>query len=271
MLDKMRLTVHDMAIEIDLNRTTIAFSGESIRVSEGLLGLAELILPRIDLNRHVSIFPRTGALDRCPVTPLENFRSKIRAQRFKTWVEETANTFATTYQVPVFLCDRSEVERAESELFLLRKGGFGGLIDRELSPDFGPTRANSLLGISFFGWRDFVLNINVIIKSDNSDAAKRIANKIRMMRSEGDPRMIGVKSLGASLPSREASVLSLQLTLPEATPPDLILEFVRSQVEIGGHEILNCELEGVIRSSDLPFATLLYPRLEQIITIKVNV
>ena len=270
-LSSLGLTIHYCESDIDHNRTVIAFSGELEPVEKGLFALSEMILPGIDLNRHVGVHPRIGGLDVCPFIALDIPKTKLRAQKLRDWVESVASHFAEKFEVPVFLYEKSEKGRHESDLPALRKGGFGGLLERTIEPDFGPKKAHPQLGATIMGWRDFLVAVNVNLNTVDSDAAARIAVKIRELRADGDERMLGVRALGFALASRDMSQVSLNLTLPDLTPLDPVLEFVSSTAAGLGVEVAFCELVGVIRDTDLPNATRINPRDEQIVHIGVRV
>lgn len=265
------VSLHFCESDIDHNRTVTAFSGPFDAVEAALFELCALILPSIDLNRHVGVHPRIGALDVCPFIPLEPPKTKLRAQRLKESIEGTAQTIAQQYDLPVFLYEKSEKGRHEADLPTLRKGGFGGLLDRVLEPDFGPNRAHTHLGATIMGWRDFLIAMNVNLRIADPIPARRIADRIRQLRTNGDPRMLGVRALGFPLASREMSQVSMNLTLPDLTPVDPILDYVTTVADSLGAEVAYYELIGVIRSVDMESAGKLHPRPEQIVPTGVKV
>ncbi len=268
-LDRWPLAVHFCESDVDHNRTVTAFSGEQEPVEEALLDLARLVLPAIDLNRHTGVHPRIGGLDVCPFLPLAPLSTKVRRERFLSWVEGVGASLAEAFEIPVFLYEKSERGRHESDLPTLRSGGFGGLLDRPLRPDFGPTRAHPHLGATVLGWRDFLIAMNANLRTTDLSAAKRVAGAIRRLRAEGDPRFLGVRSLGFPLASRELVQVSINVTMPDLTPIDPILEFVAGHAWDMGVEVAEHELIGVIREQDLPTATRLYPRPAQIVRLEV--
>lgn len=270
-LTELGLKTHYCESDIDLNRTVTAFSGDQEAVEAGLMALCELVLSGIDLNRHVGAHPRIGGLDICPFVALDPPKTKLRAQKLRDWVEEIGRRFSDTYAVPVFLSDKSDMGRHEADLPSLRKGGFGGLLNRTLASDFGPKTAHPLLGATVMGWRDFQIAINVNLDTIAAEPAVRIAHKVRLLRSEGDERMLGVKAQGFSLPSRELSQISLVLTLPDLTPVDPVVEYISEAAQSLGVSVAYPELVSVIRDTDLPTATRISPREEQVVQIGVRV
>lgn len=246
-LERTELDVHYLKGDVDHNRTVSAFSGESSSVFRTLIELARLALDRIDLNHHVGVHPRIGALDVCPFIPYQD----EMIEELKRMVEEFAAEFASNFSVPTFLYERSERGRHESQLPNLRKGGFGSLIGQILTPDFGPNTAHPRCGVTIVGVRDFLVAMNVDLKGADPADAKDIARQIRGARSDGDERFLGVRALGFPLASRGLSQVSMNLTLPDLTAIDPIVDYVIEEARRRDREFERTELIGVIRPRDL--------------------
>jgi glutamate formiminotransferase len=255
------VTVHFADGDVDHNRTVTAFSGPIDLVVDTLMMVSELVLDGVDLNRHVGVHPRIGALDVCPfvLAPETPFAEAEKA------VEQFAARFAERFEVPVFLYEKSERGRHEADLPALRKGGFGGLLDRDLTPDFGPTRAHPQWGVTVIGIRDFLIAMNVNLKTADLEAAKTIAKEIRARRAMGDERFLGVRALGFPLALQNCVQVSLNLTLPDLESVDEIIEWVSEAAHDQGTAVRATELIGVIRAKDLEKATRLSVRREQIV------
>lgn len=180
-------------------------------------------------------------------------------------IDVFAQDIANEFALPIYYYEKSERGRHEADLPSLRRGGFGGLFDRELNPDYGPTKAHPRLGLTVMGIRDFLIALNVNLKHDDGAFAERTAAKIRALRREGDERFLGVRALGLFLASREMSQVSMNLTLPDLTPVDPIVEFVIEEAGKAGVQFAETELIGVIRQKDLADATYLRVNKEQIV------
>lgn len=261
LLAESGLSVHFCASDVDHNRTVTAFSGEASAVFGTIVALAEEILPSIDLNRHVGVHPRIGGLDVCPFiqlddTPLDDANASIAT---------LASLLADRWGLPIYLYEKSEKGRHEADLPTLRKGGFGGLAGKALSPDFGPTYAHPQLGVTVLGVRDPLIAMNVDLRTVDISLARGIAKSIRYLRSEGDVRFLGVRALGLPLASRDLTQVSMNLTLPDLTGVDPIVEWVAEQAGKRGVQIDGVELIGVIRPVDLERATRLMVQPSQIV------
>ncbi len=264
-LSRPDIQVHFCQGDVDHNRTVTAFSGEPGPLEESLLALCGLAFDVVDLNRHVGVHPRIGALDVCPIVVL----SKSEPDFFQAiaFAERLAASIAGRYGVPVFLYEKSERGRHEADLPSLRKGGFGSLAGKTLHPDFGPNTVHPNLGVTVLGVRDFLIAMNADLATENISIARNLAKQIRVLRREGDPRFLGVRALGFPLASRKLVQVSLNLTLPDLTSVDPILAWVMEQASEAKVRIANTELVGVIRSCDVATATRLPVREAQIVEL----
>jgi glutamate formiminotransferase len=256
------LTVHFLESDIDHNRTVSAFSGPPVAIERALKAMATEAFETIDLNHHVGVHPRIGALDVCPFVPLggqdaAGLEAEALAERFGAWVGAQG--------VPVFLYERSARSGRESALPALRKGGFGGLMDKNLEPDFGPSRAHAHLGVSVIGVRGFLTALNCNLTPELPYVAQKLAQRIRALRTEGDERFLGVRAMGFALASRGISQLSMNLTLPDLSPIDPIVQWVQQQAQSQAAGFAGTELIGVIRRRDMEHVTTVYPRRAQIV------
>jgi len=287
------VSIHYLQGDIDHNRTVSAFAGDDVPVFGVLEKLCELAFDRIDLNHHVGVHPRIGALDVCPFVampyPLMTSTfgpppalpppssghqpsspwspQPIRSEELLAAVEAFSAKIAGRFELPVFLYERSERGRHEADLPSLRRGGFGGLIGQELSPDFGPSHAHPRLGVSVVGVRDFLIAVNVNLAAEDAAAAAAIASEVRNLRASGDHRFLGVRALGFGLATVGLSQVSLNLTLPDITPVDPVVEWVMSECPNRGTRVASTELVGVIRRRDLPGATRLAVKEAQIVDL----
>ena len=263
-VDTPDIALHDLRSDPDLNRTTIVFSSDHELVRSIVVRLAGEALPRIDLARHVGAHSRTGALDSCSlVIP---FRDPTRQEMefVHGTTELLAATLAARFEVPVFLTDKAS-RAIEAEALEIRDGGFGSLTGQSLTPDFGPCCVHPQLGVSLIGVRDFFLTFQIDFESPNGGFARTLEREARELRTAGDPRFLGVEPGAASLASRDRARLSLELDLPDLASPDPIIEWAQDRSARAGIRALGAELVGAIRVSDLPGATRLSIRDQQIL------
>ncbi|MCA0359450.1 MAG: hypothetical protein LCH41_00160 [Armatimonadetes bacterium] len=263
LLESADVTVHFAEADLDHNRTVTAFSGDASEVLVTLFELARVWLPAINLHRHVGVHPRIGGLDVCPWIPLAPV-----SPHFGEWIIESAQAFAEEFEIPVFLYEHSASAGSKASLPELRKGGFGALVGQEITPDFGPNQAHPYLGATVWGWRDFLVALNVNFPSENLEAAERIAAEIRSRRRAGEPGFEGVRSLGLSLADQGLVQVSLNLTQPFASKINPVVAFILESAGARGLEGGYTELIGVIPESLARESSLVYPRAAQIVKME---
>jgi glutamate formiminotransferase len=232
-LNRTDLRVHFLESDVDHNRTVSAFSGEERAVQEALIELVAQAFDTIDLNHHIGVHPRIGALDVCPFVPIDGVKNELESAC--ALVERCAATISGRWQVPVFLYEKSERGRHEADLPSLRRGGFGALLERTIHPDFGPDHAHPRLGVTVMGVRDFLLAVNVDLKETDAEVSRRLAQEIRA-------------------------------TLPDLTDVDPIVAWILEQARAAGVGFSKTELIGVIRPQDLPGATRLSIHPDQVVS-----
>lgn len=262
-LTLFRLDIHYLQSNHDHNRTVSTFSGDAVAVFEAMERLCVAGLPRIDLQRHEGGHIEGTDPGKNASVALDD----VTPQVLHRYIDQLSWTLADFYQVPVFLYERSERPRPEDDLARMRKGGFGMLLGRTLSPDFGPQQAHPHLGVVVLGWRDPVLILNIDLGTEDPGVARALASQMRQLRSEGDERFLGVNSLALPLPSQEQSQLHLNLTLPDLTPIDPVVEWVRAEASRYGAVLTGVHLVGAIRSRDLSGATRVRVRPEQLVDV----
>ncbi|MBQ7502714.1 glutamate formiminotransferase, partial [bacterium] len=97
-------------------------------------------------------------------------------------------------------------------------------------------------GASCFGARGPLVAFNIFLKSNNIDAAKAIARRIRA--SSGG--MAGVQALGLYLPSIDQAQVSMNITDIKAAPLHAVFAAVSREAAALGLEIDRSELIGVL-------------------------
>lgn len=233
--------VHFDGSDQDHNRIVTAFSGTPESVSEVLLALSEIAFKDMDMRHHEGVHPRIGALDVCPFILLEGDENP--ALEFTNVI---GRRLAERYHLPVFLYEKSETGKHSADLPSLRKGQYAGLFERNLNPDFGPSTANPRLGATVVGLRNWLLAMNINLPEGHLDEAKAIAKDIRIRRDQGEVTFAGVRALGLPLERRSLTQVSLNLTRPDRTSPDAIIDYVNDRVPVVATELI-----GVIRPADL--------------------
>ena len=233
LLEGASVELHYCQADIDHNRTVTAFSGQAGQVLGALDGLCQLVMPSVNLQRHTGVHPRIGALDVLPFVALPGGLPEhelvLLSRGVASWLSET-------FEVPVFLYDKSAT-KPHADLPHFRKGGFGGMLGRELEPDFGPTAVHPHMGATVVGVRDFLVALNVNFRGSNLAVVETIAAHVRERRKARVPGWSGVRALGLPLAAQEMVQVSLNITKPDQTPIDPIVEWITGQAVGQGLEL----------------------------------
>ncbi len=102
-------------------------------------------------------------------------------------------------------------------------------------------------GATVIGARQFLIAFNINLSSGDLGLARRIARRIRAS-SGGLPC---VKAVGVALSERGMVQVSVNLTDYRVTPPDAVLELVRSEAAASGVSVAETELYGVVPAAAL--------------------
>ena len=131
-----------------------------------------------------------------------------------------------------------------------------------MNADHGPKHASPKLGATVLGVRDWLIAMNVNLAEGRLTEARAIAGEMRVQRDMGDSRFAGVRALGLPLNRRRLTQVSMNLTKPNEVTPDKIIDWIDQR-----ENVVETQLIGVIRELDLPGATRLPIRQEQIVRV----
>jgi glutamate formiminotransferase len=96
-----------------------------------------------------------------------------------------------------------------------------------------------------------VLAVNVNFQHDTGRVARELAAQVRDLRKEGDERFLGVRAMAMVLDSREMTQVSVNLTMPDRTPLDPIVDHLILEASRHGVTYAGSELVGAIRDRDV--------------------
>jgi len=242
--------VIDWSMDVDHNRAVVTFFGEPQDVRVSMLAGAKAAVELIDLTKHRGAHPRVGAVDVIPVVPI---REMTMAEAVALSYE-IGKDIADELHIPVYFYERSAVMRHRMNLAEVRKGGFEALLETGLvngrEPDLGPAQLHPTAGVVIVGARGPLIAFNVNLATDDMEAAKAIAAKIRQVRDSGEA-LPGVKALAVRLKSRGIAQVSTNITQPHQVSIYDVYAFVEREARALGVEVLESELIGAIREESL--------------------
>lgn len=244
--------LHELRADLDANRTWLSFSGPEEALGPILDSVLELVMDRVDLERHAGRFPRIGAVD--DLRLIGEFD-----------VPTLADRLAAQYEVPIFLTGQSRNRLTEAELLIMRERGFGSLIADLPPPDLGPESVHPHRGVLPMGkWR-FYLTTQVRIAESTLDVAARLAQEVGQYVALENERFEGVRALAYLRPEFGDTVLHLEFQEPDIAPPDPILKWVHLRSEAMRRSVLGAEMVGAVRPSDLISTRLAPVRSKQVV------
>ena len=229
----------DLHSDADHNRSVLTMAGEEAPLVEAATMLARSCAIEIDLSTQTGVHPRIGALDVLPFVPLGDATLEDAAR-----LACEAGERISALGFAVYLYESAAREPHRRNLADVRRGGYEGLAartnDLDWSPDYGPKDLDPRLGAVAVGARPFLVAFNAYLDTNNVEAARAIAGKIR----ERDGGLPGVKALGL-LVKGQAQV-SMNLTDLEKTSLPVVLEAVRAEAEKFGTRVDCTELVGLM-------------------------
>lgn len=237
--------VLDASSDVDHRRAVITLAGTGGPLVEALLAGCRVAVSRIDMNRHVGVHPRIGAVDVVPFVPLAGSTAEE--------VECAARDFAARFNgetgVPVFFYGTLATSDKRRSLPYLRRGGYEGLAARMKSepPDIGGTAPHESAGATAVGVRGPLIAFNMLLDGGDLETAKRIARALR----ESGGGLKGVQAIGVWLQSAGRAQISMNLTDPIATSPQRAVDRLRELAQAEGVGLAEAELVGL-----LPFSVI---------------
>ncbi|MBV9002112.1 MAG: hypothetical protein JO304_23860 [Solirubrobacterales bacterium] len=211
----------DIHLDPDHHRSVFTLAGPPGALAGAVLNGAAETIRRVDLDRHVGIHPRVGAIDVAPIVYLDpGDRGPACAEALIL-----ADRLGHELELPVFLYGELAAGRTRAEL---RRGGPAGLAQRiesrELAPDFGPRRLHRTAGAVLVAARPPLVAFNIELAPPATlEDARAIAERIREGGPEGLP---SVRALGLWLDARDVAQVSTNVEDHRAVPLAKVVEAV---------------------------------------------
>jgi glutamate formiminotransferase/formiminotetrahydrofolate cyclodeaminase len=240
------------------NRTVVTFVGPPEAVCEAAFRSIAVACNRINLDEHQGEHPRIGAADVVPLVPVRGISLEACAELARDLgrrVGEELGQAVYLYEAAATRPDRenlADVRRGEYELW---KKEVASNPDRR--PDFGPAEPRSS-GATVIGARPFLVAYNVYLNTDDVQAAKQIARRVR--NSSGGLRY--VKALGLLV--NGYAQISMNLTNTGRTPIHRVMEMIRCEAANFGYAVTHAEVVGLIPEGALTQSARWYLQLHDL-------
>ncbi len=255
----------DYSNDKDHNRMVVTAIGSPNALKLAVIEAFGIALQNVDLTKHKGQHPRMGAIDVCPFIPIKN----ITMDEAVALSKEVAETVADRYQLPVFLYEKSALEKHRENLSTIRKGEFEGMFEKmklpEWQPDYGPSTPHPTGGVVAIGARMPLIAYNVNLHSTNLEIADKIARKVRF--SSGGLRFC--KAMGVDLKEKNMVQVSMNLTDYTKTSIYQAFEMVKMEAKRYGVTVAGSEVIGLVPLEALIDTAAYYLGLEDFSSKKI--
>ena len=233
----------DREADANHNRAVITFACAPELVVEAALGGARVAKELIDLNHHQGEHPRMGAMDVCPIIPIEG----VSVDECVALAKELARRMAEEIGVPTYLYELAATRPERSDLAAVRKGQFEGLREEvktnpARAPDFGGPELHPTAGATAVGVRVPLVAYNINLSTADVAIAKKIAKAIRGR----DGGFKFVKAMGFFIEEKGCAQVSMNLTNCDGTGIHRAFEFVKREAERYGVGVKESEIVGLV-------------------------
>lgn len=232
----------DYSNDEDHNRLVVTVVGEPDALKEAVIEAIGIAVELIDLNHHTGQHPRMGAVDVVPFIPIKGCTMEDAIAISKA----VGQRVAQSYNLPVFLYEKSASAPHRENLATVRKGEFEGMKEKihlpEWKPDFGDAERHPTAGTVAIGARMPLVAYNVNLNTSSLEIASDIAKKIRFIG--GGLRYC--KAMGVELKERGITQVSINMTDYTHTALYRAFELVRIEAKRYGVSIVGSEIIGLV-------------------------
>ena len=178
-IDNRAVSLLDIDMGADFNRTVVTMVGEPEAVLETVIACTAVAISLIDMREHSGEHARMGAVDVVPFIPI----SGVTMEECVELSRRYAITVSQRHSLPVYLYANSAATEQRVRLPDIRKGEYEGLAERidtnEWKPDYGPSQFMPTMGATATGARNLLIAYNVNLNTSEKAKANSIASKIR--------------------------------------------------------------------------------------------
>lgn len=235
--------VLDVSSDRDHHRCVLTYVGPPAQVEAASVAVAVLAAERIDLNHHVGVHPRVGALDVLPFVPLHDLTMGDAVGSAHRVGEELRAS-----GIPVYLYGAASSPPGR-RLVEVRRGGFEALrggfppgLEPDLEIPSEPGRPHPTAGVTCVGAREVLLAWNVFVRGVDLDSLRSLARSIRETGG-GFPHL---RALALELPESGRHQIAMNLENPDVTSPVAVFDRISDGVGRLGGEVVGTEVIGMI-------------------------
>ena len=242
----------------DHNRSVVTVVGEPQPLKTAVIESMGVAIDVIDMRTHKGQHPRMGAIDVVPFIPLKEITMDEAIAISKAIAQQVADT----YNLPIFLYEKSATKPERQNLAAIRKGQFEGMPEKIKQPQWtpycGPAKIHSTAGVTAIGARMPLVAFNVNLNTRHIEIANQIAKKVRHI--SGGLRYC--KGIGIELKDRGIVQVSLNMTDYTQTALYRVFELIRIEAQRYGVNVIGSEIIGLVPMEALIDCASFYLRLE---------
>lgn len=242
----------------DHNRSVVTVVGEPQPLKTAVIESMGVAIDVIDMRTHKGQHPRMGAIDVVPFIPLK----EITMEEAIAISRAIAQKVADTYNLPIFLYEKSATKPERQNLAAIRKGQFEGMPEKikqpQWAPDYGPAQIHPTAGATAIGARMPLVAFNVNLNTRHIEIANQIAKKVRHI--SGGLRYC--KGIGIELKDRGIVQVSLNMTDYTQTALYRAFELIRIEAQRYGVNVIGSEIIGLVPMEALADCASYYLGLE---------
>ena len=257
------VTILDVDMGHDFNRTVVTMVGEPEAVLEAAISCTSVAIELIDMRNHTGEHARMGAVDVVPFIPLRG----ATMDSCVSLSERYAKTVSERFGLPVFLYAGSARNEQRVKLPDIRRGEYEGLQEKitlsDWAPDFGPAEFKPKMGATASGARQILIAYNVNLNTSDKSKASTIAGIIRtsgvIVRDGNGDKVMGVdgrpvrksgmfQSLQAAgwMYNEDTAQVSMNLLDHDVTGLHTVTDAIRSEAAKNGLNAVAGELVGLV-------------------------
>lgn len=258
------VTLLDVDMGIDTNRTVVTFVGSPEGVFEAAFNSIKKASELIDMRNHRGEHPRIGATDVCPFVPVSGVTMKDCVRL----AESLAKKVGEELKIPAYLYEEAAKSTERKNLANIRAGEYEGLKEKlkdpRWQPDFGTSLFNETSGAIVIGAREFLIAYNVNLNTRDKKLAHEIALNIResgrpkkdkngnIIRNKSGKtinvpgKFKNLKAVGWYIDEYKMAQISMNLTNYKTTPIHLAVEEIKKEARKLGLLVTGSELVGLI-------------------------
>lgn len=226
----------------DHNRSVVTVVGEPQRLETAVIESMGVAIDVIDMRAHTGQHPRMGAIDVVPFIPVKDITMDEAIEVSRAIAQKVADT----YNLPIFLYEKSAKKTERQNLAVIRKGQFEGMPEKikqpQWAPDYGPAQIHPTAGVTAIGARMPLVAFNVNLNTRHIDIANQIAKKVRHI--SGGLRYC--KGIGIELKDRGIVQVSLNMTDYTQTALYRVFELIRIEAQRYGVNVIDSEIIGLV-------------------------